>query len=209
MFNTFKDKLLIASVVFITAATLSSARPVPEFGSSVKFGKEEAELTMAGLRGKVVLVIFFQSWCGICNKWAPDLITQIEAAHGDNRGMALIALKTDGGGVSLARKYMTQQGANPALWTIGCDNKAEYYKQVYDDPSLWGYILVDTEGVVVGQGSAGSYRTGSFPKRYSLGFKSVLEGCGVPSTRLPMAKNIPQNWKKLSNMQRSDATALH
>jgi len=177
--------------ITLTLSSFLSAKPMAEFGNSVEFDKAEKSLTIAGLKDKAVLVVFFQSWCGICNGWAPDLIKQIEKNHGSNRGVALIALKTDGGGLSGAESYMKSKAANPALWTIGSDKNAAYYKQVTGGDSLWGYALVDTEGNVVKHGSAGSYSRNSNPKQYVLASNSMLSKCGTPTSRLPADKVYP------------------
>ena len=186
------NRTLITILSFtLTFSSFLSAKPMPEFGSSVEFDKAETTLTMAGLKDKAIIIVFFQSWCGKCNVWAPNLIKQLEKTHGNNCGVVMIALKTDGGGLSGAKGYMKAKGADPSLWTIGSDKNAAYYKQVTGSDALWGYALVDTEGNIVKNGKAGSYSRGSNPKSYILAQKSLLSECGELSSRLPADKTYP------------------
>ena len=192
MIQSQNNRTLIAILsITLSLSSFLSAKPMVEFGNSVEFDKAEKSLTIAGLKDKAILVVFFQSWCGICNGWAPDFIKQTEKSHGSNRGVALIALKTDGGGLSEAKSYMKSKGADPALWTIGSDKNATYYKQVAGNDSLWGYALVDTEGNIVKQGKAGCYKRNSNPRQYSLASDSVLRECGTLSSRLSADKVYP------------------
>ena len=61
------------------AADLSPGRPAPDFAATTFDGKA---LTLSGLKGKVVLVNFFASWCTECRLEFPD----IEAAYRARRG---------------------------------------------------------------------------------------------------------------------------
>ncbi len=51
-------------LVFLLFCTLLSVFPVemPEFGPSVAFDKNDPPVTVESLKGKVVLVVFFQEW---------------------------------------------------------------------------------------------------------------------------------------------------
>jgi len=195
--STHKFNLItVLCIVFFAAFQLRGVTMV-EFGSSVEFEKAEDNLTIANLKGKAVLIIFFQSWCGICNKWAPDMIQQLEEAHGNNRGLALIALKADGGGPSNARDYMMAKGANPNCWSFGSDKDAVFYRQITGDDALWGYALIHPDGHVVKTGSAGTYKSGSNPKRYILAQSSLLSDCGNPVAVLPTEKKYPQDLEQI------------
>ena len=86
---------------------------MPEFGASVTFPKGEEPVTIAGLRGKVAVVLFFQSWCPICNGWAPDLVKQLEQQYAGQPGYVLIGIKTDGGTPEEAKAFLAGKGADP------------------------------------------------------------------------------------------------
>ncbi len=178
---------LLSGVLALSAAHVA-AQALPEFGSSVEFDSTGPQPTLAKLKGKAVLIVFFQSWCGICNKWAPDLFEQFQKAHGNNRALALIAIKTDGGGISAAKNHLKSRGANLGLWVVGCDTEAKYYRQASGDDSLWGYVLAGPDGTMIRKGSAGTYFTGGMSKRYVLAAPNLLEGCGELKTVLPADK---------------------
>ena len=61
-------KKLALSVLFVALslssvdAAVGQGQPAPEFGSSVTFAKDHPEIKMADLKGKAVLLIFFQSY---------------------------------------------------------------------------------------------------------------------------------------------------
>jgi hypothetical protein len=170
----------------------SAAAPMPEFGASVQFDKSGPDINMSKLRGKAVLVIFFQSWCGICNGWSPKMLKQVEEAHGDNRALVLVAIKTDGGGIAGAKDYLKSKGADLAKWCVGSDDGATFYKQVTGKDELWNYVLVGAGGEIVKHDKAGSYFTsGPDNGKYALAAKDLLKDCGKLETVLPAGKQYP------------------
>ena len=61
------------------AADLSPGKPAPDFSAT---GFDGRQVSLSGLRGKVVLVNFFASWCTECRLEFPD----IEAVYQERRG---------------------------------------------------------------------------------------------------------------------------
>lgn len=161
--------------------------PMPEF-TGVDFDGSMPRPTLAKLKGKAVFVMFFQSWCGICNKWAPDALGQFQKAHGNNKALVLIAIKTDGGGLSGAKSHLKACGADLSLWTVGSDPDAAFYKRLTGRDELWQYALVGPDGNIVAQSSVGSYFTGSMPKRYAISGDRLLADCSGLTTLLPPDK---------------------
>lgn len=164
---------LIAACMIICAATGGSAwsASMPEFGPSVSFAKGEEPATIAGLRGKVAIVVFFQSWCPICNKWAPDLLTQLEASYAGQPGYALVALKTDGGTPDEAKSFLAGKGANPERWVVGVDVEGAYYERVHGEHPLWGYAVVSPTGEKAEAAKAGVYYDQPGAKEFVLAAK--------------------------------------
>ena len=195
-----KHRVTVAAVLggLLLASTWSSGAPMPQFGSSVQFDKSGPAISMSRLKGKAVLVIFFQSWCGICNGWAPQMIKELEDAHGNDRTLVMIAIKTDGGGVSGARDYLKSKGADLNKWCIGSDEGATFYQQVSGGNELWGYVLVGASGDIVEQGRAGSFWTSGPDKgKYVLSSADLLKKCGKLETVLPPDREYPPELSKI------------
>jgi peroxiredoxin len=70
-------------------ADLSPGRPAPDFSATTFDGRA---LSLSGLRGKVVLVNFFASWCTECRLEFPD----IEAVYAEKRaaGFEVVGVNT-------------------------------------------------------------------------------------------------------------------
>jgi hypothetical protein len=127
-----KEKSLMVLAVNLVLVAFSvlplAAKQPPPFGDSITWETGKESPTLEGMRGKSVLVLFFQSWCGICNGWSPGLFEQLGKAYGSDPQVVLIALKTDGGSLSDAREYMKSR-TDPDLWLVGVDESAAYYRQ--------------------------------------------------------------------------------
>ena len=146
-------------------------RPMPAFGPSITIDPDGPRFDMASLRGKAVLVIFMQSWCGACNGWSKALIPQLEATYGIEDGWVLLAIKTDGGGVSGAKDYLRNQGGNPDRWLIAADHDAVWYRQITGDNQLWRYALVTADGTLTYVHRSGLIISNSNPRTFLIAHK--------------------------------------
>jgi thiol-disulfide isomerase/thioredoxin len=70
-------------------------QPAPELNGAVAW-KNSPPLRLANLRGKVVLLDFWGSWCGACIHRMPDLFELHERFH--ERGLVIIGVHVDSGG---------------------------------------------------------------------------------------------------------------
>lgn len=146
--KTCSLKMLAVGLV----STLSSILPLaakqpPPFGDSITWSTGKESPTLEGMRGKSVLVLFFQSWCPICNEWSPGLFKQLGEAYGNDPKVVLIALKTDGGGLDEAFEYMKSR-TDPDLWLVGVEENASYYRQATGDDKLYTYMWVKPDGSI-------------------------------------------------------------
>ena len=94
--------LLVATAVFAAAAggymalrqpsgpSLRLGSPAPEFALRVPGG---AEVSLAGLRGRVVFVNFWATWCAPCREEAPSLERLYKSLAGD--GFELLGISID------------------------------------------------------------------------------------------------------------------
>lgn len=187
---------LVTALLFTNVSAWSQS--MPEFGGSVTFPKGEEPVTIAGLRGKVGVVLFFQSWCPICNGWAPGLIKQLEQQYAGQPGYVLIGIKTDGGTPEEAKAFLSGKGADPERWVVASDLEADYYQQIIAEAPLWGYAVVAPDGSRVEAGQAGRYFVSDGPKRFVLPGKRDDSTRPTPAARAPRcppARNTRRSWR--------------
>ncbi len=125
-----------------------------DFADCVTFDKNDEPIQLDNLRGKVVITLFYQSWCPVCNGWAPELIKQTQDKYGDQPGYVLIGVKTDGGTPDEAKKFFAGKGADLSKWIIASDENQVYYKKVNKEAPLWGYYILSPDGKsgIIGNG---------------------------------------------------------
>lgn len=152
------------------AAKAASDKPLaPEFGPSVVFdAKNDVPVQLSDLRGKMTVIVFFQSWCPKCNVWSPEMFQQITKAFGDDRSVALVAMKTDGG-ILEAKAYLKEKNrADLTKWIVCADPNAAYYQRVTGSDKLFGYAIIGPDGRLAATGQAGSYFGGEGAKQFVL-----------------------------------------
>jgi len=185
--------------VLLAAWSVSpAAAPVmPEFGRAVRFGNNGPFPVLSRMRGKAVLVVFFQSSSAQCNEWAPRLIQEIQESYGNDRSVVTMAIKTDGGGLAGAVEYLRKAGADLSKWRVGSDADARYYKYVTGANELWNYVLVGAEGKIVKKGYSGSL---TMKRSFSIADKSILKECGELKTVLPKDKRYASALKPIVDL---------
>jgi hypothetical protein len=204
--SLYKHPLLTVCLAGLLALATVNARAagkaIPEFGPSVEFDSAGPQPALSKLKGKAVIILFFQSSCPICNKWAPAFFKDVQNEYGTNNAVVLIALKTDGGGIAGAKTYLKSKGVNLDQWIVGSDDGAKYHTQVTGDDSLWCYTLLGADGTIVQQAKAGmSKRFG--PDKvtlYNLADPALLKKCGKLTTVLPPDKRYDPSLSSLVRM---------
>ncbi len=89
-----------------TSAQKGTMKEVPsEYGYIVKIGQQLPDFQMtltngnsihsSDLKGKVVMLQFTASWCGVCRKEMPHIEREIWKKHKDNPGFALFGIDMD------------------------------------------------------------------------------------------------------------------
>lgn len=166
-----KRGFLRASFVGMVAGLFAlqslAAKPPPPFGDSITWATDKEAPSLEAMRGKSVLVLFFQDWCGICNGWSPGLFRQIGDAYADDPRVVLVAIKTDGGSLKEALAYLESR-TETDRWLVGVDENATYYRQATGDDKLYKYMWITPEGSVGKIEKAGTYVSGSDPKEFTL-----------------------------------------
>ena len=103
------------------------------------------------------------------------MFKQIEEKYGDDGRIALMAIKTDGGGASGAESYLFGK-ADTSKWVIAADNGAKHYVATTGKDALFQYALIGPEGKVVDVGQAGSrYSNGPNKGKFVAGTDMIIK----------------------------------
>ncbi|WP_353266708.1 TlpA disulfide reductase family protein [Gemmatimonas sp.] len=111
----------------------------PDFAVATRTGET---LTMASLRGRVVLVNVWATWCGPCRAEMPALQQLSEAYKAE--GMVLLGLSVDRGAAAKVDAFLAERGITYPVAIIGGDVLAAL-------GGVRGYptsFLIDRAGVV-------------------------------------------------------------
>ena len=115
----------------------------PDFTCTLTDGKE---VKLSDLRGKVVMLQFTASWCGVCRKEMPFIEKDIWQKHKDNANFALIGIDRDEP-VETVLKFAETTGVTyPLALDPGADIFAKYAVR---DAGITRNVLVDKEGKIV------------------------------------------------------------
>ncbi|WP_372950300.1 TlpA family protein disulfide reductase [Mariniphaga sp.] len=100
--------ILILGIVFITQAQTNKIpkQEIPaDYGYIVKIGQQipdiemtltdGTKITTADLKGKVTMLQFTASWCGVCRREMPHIEKEIWQKHKNNNDFALIGIDMD------------------------------------------------------------------------------------------------------------------
>ena len=112
----------------------------------------EMELTdgqkvkLSGLRGKVVMLQFTASWCGVCRKEMPFIESDIWQKHKTNPNFALYGIDRDEP-VETVKAFAEKTGVTyPLALDPGADHFAKYADR---KAGITRNVLIDKEGKIV------------------------------------------------------------
>lgn len=145
-----KRTLPFALLACLGAASYAAApevgKPIPAFSMTSIAGKK---MTNASLKGKVVLLDFWATWCGPCKAASPT----VQALHKKYAGKGLVAIGANTFEESIDKKFAAgyaKEHSYNYTFTFGNDKLA----------NSWGvtgipfFVLIDQKGVVrwIGRG---------------------------------------------------------
>jgi thiol-disulfide isomerase/thioredoxin len=90
----------------VTLRFYRDPRPAPVFTAVDLDGRQ---ISTASLRGKVVIVNFWATWCGPCRAEIPDLVA-LQAKYKDT--LQVIGISEDEAGVDVVKRFAAEHGVN-------------------------------------------------------------------------------------------------
>ena len=115
----------------------------PDFTITLTDGKQ---VTLSSLRGKVAMLQFTASWCGVCRKEMPFIEKDIWLKHKDNADFALIGIDRD----EPLEKVLAFAKSTGVTYPLGLDPGADIFaKYALRDAGITRNVLIDREGKIV------------------------------------------------------------
>ena len=115
----------------------------PDFTITLTDGKQ---VTLSSLRGKVVMLQFTASWCGVCRKEMPFIEKDIWQKHKDNTSFALYGIDRDEP-LERVKAFAKQTGVT---YPLGLDPGADIFaKYAERNAGITRNVLIDKEGKIV------------------------------------------------------------
>jgi peroxiredoxin len=111
--------ILIVSLLLLVSTGCHKDVPAPKEGEAAPDFKltslSDGEVRLSDLRGKVVLVNFWASWCSHCRDEIPSLVNLNTAMSGKN--FRMIAISIDKGGMDVISPFFNKLGISlPTLF---------------------------------------------------------------------------------------------
>ena len=115
----------------------------PDFEMELTDGQK---VKLSELRGKVVMLQFTASWCGICRKEMPFIESDIWQKHKENPNFALLGIDRDEP-IETVKAFAEKTGVTyPLALDPGADHFAKYAER---KAGITRNVLVDKEGKIV------------------------------------------------------------
>lgn len=115
----------------------------PDFTVTLTDGKQ---VSLASLRGKVVMLQFTASWCGVCRKEMPFIEKEIWLKHKNNPDFALIGIDRD----EPLDKVLAFAKATGVTYPLGLDPGADIFaKYALRDSGITRNVLIGRDGKIV------------------------------------------------------------
>jgi peroxiredoxin len=121
MLRNIKSKISLNTILWIAVLSFLGYRIWPQLGAALGVGSGGTDapeftlqtldgetVSLAGLRGQVVLVNFWATWCPPCRAEMPGFQRVYEASR--DRGFTILGLSTDVGGRAPVDAFLAEHG---------------------------------------------------------------------------------------------------
>lgn len=109
-------------------------------------GGEGSKTKLSSMKGKVVMLQFTASWCGVCRREMPDIEAQIYQKHKDNPDFVLIGIDRDEDAATM-QKFINSTGISYAL---AFDPQAGIFNSfAVPGSGITRNVLIDKNGKIV------------------------------------------------------------
>jgi peroxiredoxin len=119
-------------------AILQKGQAAPDFKITSTAGKP---LTLAGLKGKVLILDFFATWCPPCRDSIPHLM-ELQRTLGAN-GLQVVGMSMDDGGIDVVKSFVDKKQLTYPVALINEDLGTEY--GIRSIPTIY---VISKKGVV-------------------------------------------------------------
>jgi thiol-disulfide isomerase/thioredoxin len=146
------------------AARNKNAKDAYEF---VLRGLDGGTMPLARLKGKVVVLSFWATWCGPCRELEP-MLDQVATSYAGNSDIAFLAVNADDDETQVAPFLARQKWHEPVAYADGLDT----FMKVESLPTV----------VVLGRSGEIVYRVAGFaPDRFTQSLNEAIQGARGPS----------------------------
>ena len=168
--------ILLTLLIFTGQQLFAQQKKVPaDYGYIVKIGQQAPNFTtvtfngktvrLSDLKGKVVMLQFTASWCGVCRKEMPHIEKEIWQKHKDNTEFALFGVDLD------EPKETVEKFANqiPVSYPMLLDPEGEiFFKYAEEGAGVTRNVIIDKTGKIV-------YMTRLYKMEEFEEMKSIIE----------------------------------
>ena len=115
----------------------------PDFAMQLPDGQS---VRLSDLKGKIVMLQFTASWCGVCRKEMPYIESEIWKRHKNNSGFALFGVDRD----EPADKVLAFAKQTGVTYPIGLDPKGDIFaKYAEREAGITRNVIIDRTGRIV------------------------------------------------------------